>query len=160
MKICLCGSTSFMDQFHAANVQLSLMGHIVYSVATSTKGDFQPSEMEKITLDAVHLGKIEESDAIMVVGVRDDGTTYIGESTRREMAFAAVRGKEIFFYRLGQEIVGPYRDLTDAFSLAEQSDADRARREAEEEEAHRRFVDSLTPRSESEEQDESTPLAN
>lgn len=100
MKICLCGSTRFMDQFHAANVALSLAGHIVYSVATSTKGDFQPTEDQKLALDMVHLRKIDESEAIMVVGRQTDGSLYIGESTRREMMYARVKNKEVYFWNI------------------------------------------------------------
>jgi hypothetical protein len=131
MKICLCGSTRFMDQFHAANVALSLAGHIVYSVATSTKGDFQPSEDQKIALDAVHLSKIEESDAIMVVGHQEDGTTYIGDSTRREIMFARLREKDVYFYDPTQNVGGPVRQFEGDMNGASETDADRKAREEE-----------------------------
>lgn len=133
MKICLCGSTRFMDQFHSANVMLSLMGHVVYSVATSTKGDFQPTEDQKTALDAVHFSKIDESDAIMVVGRQDDGTTYIGYSTRREIMYARLRDKAVFFYDPRQEISGPFSQFQSDMALASETDAVReaARIEAE-----------------------------
>jgi hypothetical protein len=100
-----------MDQFHAANVALSLAGHVVYSVATSTKGDFQPTEDQKIALDAVHLSKIEASDAVMIVGIQEDGSVYIGDSTRREMMYARLRDKPIYFYNPDQKVLGPTADF-------------------------------------------------
>lgn len=98
MKICLCGSTRFMAEFNRANVELSLAGHIVYSVATSTKGDFIPTEQQKTMLDLVHLRKIKESDQVIVVGRNPDGSAYIGESTRRELMWAAVWSIPVRFY--------------------------------------------------------------
>jgi hypothetical protein len=134
MKICLCGSTRFMDQFHEANVLLSLAGHVVYSVATSTKGEFQPTEDQKLMLDAVHLSKIEESDAVMIVGVQPDGSLYIGESTRREIAFARAREKDLYFFSPGLEIAGPLQkfndDIREASTTREQRDERRREQEA------------------------------
>jgi diphthamide synthase subunit DPH2 len=143
MKICLCGSTRFMDQFHAANVALSLAGHVVYSVATSTKGDFQPTEDQKIALDAVHLSKIEESDAVMVVGYQEDGTTYIGDSTRREIAFARMRDKEVFFYDPAQAVSGPARQFEGDLNGAAETNAAREARQAEAEARKAEFMNNL-----------------
>ena len=110
MKITLCGSTRFMDQYHAWNRWLSLQGHVVYSVATSIKGDFDPTDDEKETLDLVHLLKILNSDAILVIDclrMPEDykynvdrekwdllTETYTGESTRREIKWAKINYKE------------------------------------------------------------------
>lgn len=110
MKITLCGSTRFMDQFHQANVQLSLLGHIVYSVATSTKGDFQPTPEQKLMLDAVHMQKIDNSDAIVIVGRLEDGSLYLGESTRREMMYARAAGKDVYFFDAKvDQVEGPWQ---------------------------------------------------
>jgi len=94
MMITLCGSTKFMDLYHEANRRLSLAGHLVYSVAISVHGDWTPTMEEKCTLDIVHLRKIDESRAILVV---TDDTDYIGESTTREIIYAKAHGKDIFF---------------------------------------------------------------
>lgn len=125
MKICLCGSTRFMDQFHEANVSLTLAGHVVYSVATSTKRDFQPTEEQKLVLDMVHLRKIEESEAIMVVGYREDGSTYLGESTTREIAFARAMEKEVFIYRPNREVNGPATQFHQDLQTMGETDAQR-----------------------------------
>lgn len=147
-KICLIGSTRFMDQFNAANVALTLKGHIVYSVATSTKGDFKPTDDQKLALDLVHLQKIDESDVVMVVGREEDGSVYIGESTRRELMYADMKDKEVFFWIPGKEenIGGP----VDAFEKHIQSAAEtlvqREARRAEAKKKQEEFMASLDNR--------------
>ena len=132
-KICLIGSTRFMDQFNAANVALSLKGHIVYSVATSTKGDFKPTDDQKLALDLVHLQKIDESDVVMVVGREEDGSVYIGESTRRELMYADMKDKEVFFWIPGKEnnIGGPVDAFETHLKSAAETTVARAARKAE-----------------------------
>ena len=93
MKITLCGSTKFMDLYHEANRRLTLAGHLVYSVAVSVHGDWKPTEEDKAKLDMVHLMKIDASDAILVVS---DSTGYVGDSTRREIFYASLRGKHVY----------------------------------------------------------------
>ena len=111
MKICLCGSTKFIDQFHSWNKWLSLNGHVVYSVATSTKGDFIPTTGQKIVLDLVPLRKVQESDAVFVIDLsRDPGMSlnaleavkgklepYIGFSTAREIAWACMQDIPVMY---------------------------------------------------------------
>lgn len=94
MKITLCGSTRFKDDYLVANAVLTLAGHIVYSVAMWTHNDkrVEPSADEKLRLDAVHMQKILNSDAIFVVM---DEAGYVGDSTKREIAFAALNGKPV-----------------------------------------------------------------
>ena len=137
MKITLCGSTKFMDQFNAANVAFTLAGHIVYSVATPSSGDHpELIRDQKIALDAVHLKKIMESDAILVVGRQPDGTTYIGDSTRREIMFAQIFEKEIFFYDPKEKVGGPVRSFEAEIEEALKTDAMReAEREARQKES-------------------------
>ena len=93
-KITLCGSTRFMDLYHEANLKLTLAGHLVYSVATSVKGDFEPTMEEKCKLDIVHLMKIDASDTILVI---TDKSGYAGESTTREIIYARARGKMVYY---------------------------------------------------------------
>ena len=97
MKIALCGSTRFKDQFHEWNQKLSKLGHVVYSVASFGHSGDPLSAEEKIVLDLVHLRKIIESDAIFIVGWQTDlHTLYVGESTSREIIWARMLGKRIF----------------------------------------------------------------
>lgn len=95
MKITLCGSARFEQEFHEYNEKLTLSGHTVYSLAVfpSTKGAKNwYTETIKQTLDLIHLSKIEESDAIFVINPGG----YVGESTRREIEWAVIRAKAIY----------------------------------------------------------------
>lgn len=94
MKICLIGSTKFKDQFIEANEQLTAAGHVVYSVAFHSHAEGRTlGERQKETLDLVHLQKILNSDAVMLI---TDHTTYIGDSTRRELKWATMNNKKIY----------------------------------------------------------------
>lgn len=107
MRITLCGSTRFAEEFKNWNSLLTLAGHSVYSVAMTMRqaGDVGKDHLEvvsdeqKTVLDLVHLDKISNSDAILVLNV--DG--YIGESTRREILWAAMHGKSIFAIETGND---------------------------------------------------------
>jgi hypothetical protein len=105
MKLTLCGSTRFRDQFEDWNRRLSKMGHIVYSVSSYGHSGDTLTPAEKEMLDLVHLRKIVEGDGIFLVGLEPTeidmaGTQgarlYIGDSTRREIAWARLWGKRVF----------------------------------------------------------------
>lgn len=105
MKITLCGSTRFKSQFEAANELLTQAGNIVYSVAFYGHGREKPlTDWEKQVLDLVHLRKILESEAIVVVGEKLDAadpSIYYGESTRREIAWAQINDKLVYIGAAG-----------------------------------------------------------
>ena len=91
--ITLCGSTRFKDAFLEAQKRLTLEGNIVVSV-----GLFGHSGDEEVwkpgikdMLDRMHLSKIDMADEVFVINF--DG--YIGESTRREIAYALAHGKTV-----------------------------------------------------------------
>ena len=91
--ITLCGSTRFKEQFMDAQKRLTLEGCIVISVGLfGHSGDddvWKPGVKEM--LDDMHLRKIDMADEIFVI---NEGG-YIGESTRREIAYAERTGKTI-----------------------------------------------------------------
>ena len=95
MKICLIGSSRSLQLYQEFNRQLSLAGHIVYSISTvsTSQGGHTLTEDEKTILDLVHLRKIQESEAVLIVS---DETNYIGESTTRELRWAQILNKLIF----------------------------------------------------------------
>lgn len=96
MIITLCGSAKFESHWHEYNKRLGLAGHICFSLMTfpSVEGDKNwYTDEEKELLDLAHLAKIEESDAILVLNIDD----YIGDSTRREIRWAKLRNKSIYF---------------------------------------------------------------
>ena len=97
MKITICGSLRFETEINYWHERLAFQGHTVYCMVVmpsqkeGNKDWYTPEQ--KMVLDLLHLSKIEESDAIFVVDV--DG--YIGESTKREIKWAEIRGKEVFY---------------------------------------------------------------
>lgn len=96
MILTLCGSARFEGYFHEANKQLGLAGHICFSLMTfpSIEGEKTwYTEDEKWTLDLAHFAKIEASSGIVLLNV--DG--YLGESSLRELKWARMRDKKIFW---------------------------------------------------------------
>ena len=91
--VTLCGSTRFKEQFLEAQKHLTLEGCIVISVGLfGHSGDddvWIPGVKEM--LDDMHLRKIDLADEIFVINVGG----YIGESTRREIAYAEKTGKTV-----------------------------------------------------------------
>ncbi|MBD0734279.1 hypothetical protein [Streptomyces sp. CBMA29] len=88
--VCVCGSTRFVDEMRAANRDLTFAGVIV--VAPGEADELITSE-QKTALDALHLRKIDLADRVLVVNPGG----YVGESTRREIAYAHATGKPISF---------------------------------------------------------------
>lgn len=85
IKITLCGSTRFKDEYDFLNKQLSQRGYLVYSVAYFHHADNIELPMEvKVSLDLVHKLKIEESD--IIVFINKNG--YWGDSTKKEYDYA------------------------------------------------------------------------
>lgn len=98
--VTLCGSTRFKDQFMEAQKRLTLEGNIVISVGLfGHSGDQEVwDDMDEGTLsktkemlDDMHKRKIDMADSIYVINVGG----YIGESTKSEIEYAKVHGKEV-----------------------------------------------------------------
>lgn len=91
--ITLCGSTRFKDEFQRLQKELTLQGNIVISVGLfGHSGDDEVwDEGVKEMLDDMHLAKIDMADEIFVINVGG----YIGESTKREIAYAKACGKKV-----------------------------------------------------------------
>jgi hypothetical protein len=97
MRITLCGSAKFEGMFHLWNKKLTLAGHTVYGLAVypsymeGNKNWY--TEIEKEILDLVHLDKILNSDAIVVIDVDE----YYGVSTTREIQWARMKNKKVYW---------------------------------------------------------------
>lgn len=93
--ITLCGSTRFKEDFLEAQKRLTLEGNIVISVGLfgHSGDDVVWTEGVKDMLDRQHLAKIDLADEIYVINVGG----YIGDSTRREIAYAEFKGKTISY---------------------------------------------------------------
>ncbi len=94
--VCLCGSTRFYKQFQEANLRETLAGKIVLTVGgfmhnPDAHGGHEITDEQKVTLDELHLRKIDLADEILVINV--DG--YVGESTTREIHHAHETGKKV-----------------------------------------------------------------
>lgn len=88
--VCLCGSARFMTEVRAANRELTLAGAIVLA---PSEADESRTPEQKAVLDALHLRKIDLADRVLIVNPGG----YVGESTRREIAYARASGKPITF---------------------------------------------------------------
>lgn len=88
--VCICGSVRFADEMRAANRDLTFAGVIVVAPGETNE---PISAQQKALLDALHLRKIDLADRVLVVNPGG----YIGESTRREIAYAKAGGKPISF---------------------------------------------------------------
>lgn len=98
--VCLCGSSRFKDAFIEANRNETLAGRIVLSIGMF--GHHEGLDMDgpvKAMLDRLHLAKIDLADEVLILNVGD----YVGESTRRELAYARRQGKRVRFLETPKE---------------------------------------------------------
>ena len=96
--ITLCGSVRFRDDFERVNAELTLRGNIVLSVGCFDHDRFHDHGDEKALetkrrLDRLHLAKISMSNAVYVI----NRGGHIGDSTRREIAFAQGLGLPVIY---------------------------------------------------------------
>lgn len=95
--VCICGSMRFEKQMRAAFVDLSLRGYIVTGPFVNMKqadprwATEELAEPIKAALDQLHLAKIDLCDEVVVIAPGG----YIGDSTRREIAYAHRLGKRV-----------------------------------------------------------------
>lgn len=91
--ITLCGSTRFKEDFERVNRELTLAGNIVISVGCFGHAGDVFTDEEKVMLDDIHKRKIDMADAIYVINKNG----YIGESTRSEIKYAVMHGKQVIY---------------------------------------------------------------
>ncbi len=95
--ITLCGSTRFEAEFTEVNQRLTLEGCVVISLGMFGLPDLSGYDWTTDTsklkrrLSEVHFQKIRMADEVYVV----DPGGYVGESTRREIAYAESHGKPV-----------------------------------------------------------------
>ena len=91
--VTLCGSTRFKEHYIEVQKRLTLEGCIVISVGLfGHSGDEEVWKFgTKEMLDDMHLRKIDMADEIFVINVGG----YLGESTRREIAYAVKTCKKV-----------------------------------------------------------------
>lgn len=96
--VCICGSTRFVEQMQVENRELTFAGVIVLAPGVFHHAEARDvgasiTTEQKVALDALHLRKIDLADRVLVVNPGG----YIGESTRREIAYARATGKPVSF---------------------------------------------------------------
>jgi hypothetical protein len=95
--ITLCGSTRFEAEFAAVNQRLTMQGFVVISLGMFSLPELPGYDWDadssdlKGRLGRVHFQKIRMADEVYVV----DPGGYVGESTRREIAYAESLGKPV-----------------------------------------------------------------
>ena len=95
--VTLCGSTTFEADFAEVNQRLTLEGCVVISLGMFSLPDLPDYDWTvdasdlKGRLGGVHFQKIRMADEVYVV----DPDGYVGESTRREIAYAESLGKPV-----------------------------------------------------------------
>jgi galactitol-specific phosphotransferase system IIB component len=108
--VAICGSTRFWDEMAAANRYMTAQGKIVLAPGCNMKipdplwADPEQAEALKIRLDALHQAKIRMADEVLVVS---DASSYVGESTIREVDYAYRLGLPVRYWR-----GGPPKDAT------------------------------------------------
>lgn len=94
--ITVCGSLRFASEMMEITEKMELEGNCmlvpIYNPNKASKDDF--TEEEALMLDKMHKERIKLADAILVINVDN----YIGSSTKNEIEFARVLGKEIIYY--------------------------------------------------------------
>jgi hypothetical protein len=95
--ITLCGSTKFEAEFAEVNQRLTMDGCVVISLGMFSLPDLPDYDWTadcsdlKGRLGAMHFQKIRMADEVYIV----DPGGYVGESTRREIAYAESLGKPV-----------------------------------------------------------------
>ncbi|TWD84206.1 methyltransferase family protein [Kribbella amoyensis] len=95
--ITLCGSTRFEAEFAEVNQRLTMEGYVVISLGMFSLPDLPGYDWTaddsdlKGRLGGVHFQKIRMADELYIV----DPGGYLGESTRREIAYAESLGKPV-----------------------------------------------------------------
>jgi dienelactone hydrolase len=89
--VTICGSTRFRAEMTEANRRLTLGGYIVLAPGVFAHDGDEMTDAQKVALDRLHLSKIDMAGWVYVVNPGG----YIGESTRREIEYAASIDKPV-----------------------------------------------------------------
>lgn len=95
--VTLCGSTRFEAEFAEVNQRLTMEGCVVISLGMFSLPDLPDHDWTADSSDLrgrlgdLHLQKIRMADEVYIV----DPGGYVGESTRREIAYAESLGKPV-----------------------------------------------------------------
>lgn len=134
-----CGSTRRCRlRFAEMRLADTIANKMVFTVGTDTHSDDDLAAMgtriDQECLARLHLWKIRCSDEVLILDVADDGTPYLGESTRREEEEARRLGKRLRYYSqerptaprllvpVGEHLVDVrYRTLEDGYGVSSET---------------------------------------
>jgi len=111
MKITICGSASFVKHMAEAQAYLTNKGFEVFTPEPLMTEDLYKEKYGKEELYKMkplwtkkHWGKIENSDAILILNKEKKGINgYFGSNTLMELSVAYYLGKKIFLLHAVQE---------------------------------------------------------
>lgn len=107
--VCLIGSTRFKEEYIKANFQETMRGKIVLTCGWFSHADgniYQPTDLEKMQLDILHLRKIELADEVLVISRNG----YRGESTMRELVYCESLLKPVRYWEVEEDERKVYED--------------------------------------------------
>lgn len=90
--VCLCGSLRFGREFAAERKRLTLDLAIVLAPEATERPELDPLLVH--ALGELHLRRIDLADEVRIVNPGG----YIGEATRREIAYADALGKRVTYF--------------------------------------------------------------
>ena len=111
--VTLCGSTRFAAEFAEVSQRLTMDGCVVISLGMFSLPELPgydwtvDSSDVKGRLGRVHFQKIRMADEVYVV----DPGGYVGESTRREIAYAESLGKPVRYLSRDLRDGHPHREV-------------------------------------------------
>ena len=90
--ITLCGSMRFREEIERLGAELTMAGHVVLApIALDPSTELDADQ--RALLGRIHLQKVAMADEVLVVNVGG----YVGEDTRREIAYARSRGTAVSY---------------------------------------------------------------
>lgn len=89
--VCLCGSLRFGRELEAERARLTLDLAIVLAPEVTASTELEPTLVR--ALGELHLRRIDLADEVRIINPGG----YIGEATRREIAYADASGKRITY---------------------------------------------------------------
>ncbi|MCH4058147.1 MAG: hypothetical protein LKE89_09630 [Lactobacillaceae bacterium] len=98
--VTLCGSRKFANTFRQLEWHLSRLGIVVLSPILIDNREITATEAQ--LFGQLHLKKIDLAVGIFVVDVNG----YVGESTKKEIAYAKLHHKKVWYYSAEKDDLG------------------------------------------------------
>ena len=100
--VTLCGSMRFREELERLGTELTMAGHVVLA-PTALDPSMELDPDQRALLGRIHLQRVAMADEVLVVNVGG----YVGEDTRREIAYARSRGTAVSYLEPQDDGQGP-----------------------------------------------------